>query len=118
MSMMKRIIAARPCDGPLYDDWTETDFYLKVCEEHGEVGKAFARLRAAERSEEDKAECMRRWWKLMEECTDNIVALTSFMNRCGCNEDTRQRLMSYVNNHNGRRDDGRRFRKTGDDQDD
>jgi len=49
MSMQKRCILPHPCNGPLYKDWTETDFFLKMLEEFDEVGKAYAKLRAAER---------------------------------------------------------------------
>ena len=51
----------------------------------------------------------------MEECVDLQVAATSFMERCGCTEAARQKLMDYVNNHNARRNDGKRFARGGDD---
>ena len=83
MSMQKRCILPHPCNGPLYKDWTETDFFLKMLEEFDEVGKAYAKLRAAEREGLPKGEGTKRWWKLMD----------------------------YVNHHNARRDHGLRFRK-------
>ena len=111
MSMQKRCILPHPCNGPLYQDCTETDFFLKLAEEFGEVGKAFESLRAAEREGLPKDEGTKRWWTLMEECVDLQVAATSFMERCGCTEAARQKLMDYFNNHNARRDHGLRFRK-------
>lgn len=115
MSMQKRCILPHPCNGLLYQDWTETDFFLKLAEEFGEVGKAFESLRAAEREGLPKDEGTKRWWTLMEECVDLQVAATSFMERCGCTEAARQKLMDYVNNHNARRNDGKRFARGGDD---
>lgn len=111
MSMQKRCILPHPCNGQLYKEWTETDFFLKMLEEFDEVGKAYAKLRAAEREGLPKQEGTMRWWKLMEECVDLQVAATSFMERCGCTEAARQKLMDYVNHHNARRDNGLRFRK-------
>ncbi len=115
MSMQKRCILPHPCNGPLYQNWTETDFFLKMAEEFGEVGKAFESLRAAERDGLPKDEWTRRWWTLMEECTDLKVATTSLMERCGCTKAARQILMNYVNNRNARRDDGKRFARGDDD---
>ena len=48
---------------------------------------------------------------LMRECTDLIVATTTFMDCTGYNESDRQRFMFEVNERNARRDDSRRFRK-------
>ena len=109
--MSMRCILPHPCNGPLYKDWTEIDFFLKMHEEFGEVGEAYAQLRAAEREGLSKEEGTRRWWKLMEECIDLQVATTGFMERCGCPEAARQKLMDYVNHHNAHRDQGLRFRK-------
>lgn len=111
MSGEEKIVLPHPCDGPLYEDWTEEDYFLKVAEEQGEAGRAFADLRAAEREGMLVNDRLQKWWDLMGECTDVIIAVTSFMERCGCKEDMRQRLMQYMNHHNGRRDDGKRFRK-------
>lgn len=44
-------------------------------------------------------------------CNGPLYAATSFMERCGCTEAARQKLMDYVNHHNARRDQGMRFRK-------
>lgn len=47
----------------------------------------------------------------MRECTDLIVATTTFMDCTGYNESDRQRLMLEVNASNAERDDGQRFEK-------
>ena len=48
---------------------------------------------------------------MMRECTDLIIATTTFMNLMGFNESDRQRLMCEVNERNAKRDGGRRFKK-------
>lgn len=48
---------------------------------------------------------------LMRECTDLIVATTTFMDQAGYRESDRQRFLYEVNESNARRDDGRRFKK-------
>lgn len=97
------VILPHPCDGPLYDDWTHEEHLAKVAEEYDEVLKAFAEFRGSGKLADR--------FKLFNECTDLQVAIVSMMDRLGCHEAGRQRLMCEVNERNAKRDGGRRFKK-------
>lgn len=113
----KATVLPHPCDGPLYDDWTPEEHMAKITEEYGEVLKAFAAWRKSEsrhRAQQTVSSEMavnESLNHLFNECTDLQNSTVSMMDRFGCHEAARQRLMKQVNESNARRDDGRRFRK-------
>lgn len=113
----KAQVLPHPCDGPLYDGCTPEEHMAKITEEYGEVLKAFAVWRKSEsrhrvqQTVSSKMAVNESLNHLFNECTDLRVATVSMMDRFGCHETARQRLMKQVNESNARRDDGRRFKK-------
>ena len=105
------VILPHPCDGPLYEGWSGNKQLAKVREELEEVLIAFDSVRDCTEKNLGMNVFRERCDHLMRECTDLIVATTTFMNRMGFNEFDRQRLMYEVNKSNAKRDDGRRFKK-------
>ncbi|SDO85808.1 hypothetical protein [Selenomonas ruminantium] len=93
----------KPCDGELYRNWTLDNYAKKVDEEHAEMFEAYVKWRATG-EEADRHEFLR-------ECTDSIVAITSFMNKAGADIHERQKVLCEVNNSNATRDNGKRFKK-------
>ena len=84
----------KPCNGPLYANWTIDDYRGKVEEEYWKISGD-----AAERKQ------------FLRECTDVIVAVTSLMEKAGANIHERQQILCTVNQSNAVRDGGRRFAK-------
>ena len=82
----------RPCDGPLYSKWTPMDYMHKVDEEGHELYMAFREWQRKPNRETRK--------KFLLECQDQITAVTSLMNACGCDEPERQNLTAEVNSNN------------------
>ena len=95
------VVLPHPCDGELYKDWTASDYFAKIAEEHLEVIDAYKEI---EKNGGDSQHFLR-------ECTDLIVATTGLMNYLGCDEKMRQEYMKEVNESNAKRDGGRRFKK-------
>ena len=96
-----------PCNGPLYKDWSTDDYFFKIAEEMGEAAKALLDWKR----ERKRSETAAKHDKLMLECTDIIVAVTSFMEACGCSEVGRQMYLHEVNESNAGRDGGMRIKK-------
>lgn len=105
------VILPHPCDGPLYADWRWSQQLGKVREEFEEVVGAFDSVRDCTEKHLGMNVFQERRDHLMRECTDLIVATTTFMDSMWCDEDERQKFLYEVNERNARRDDGRRFRK-------
>lgn len=93
------VVLPHPCDGELYKDWTASDYFAKIAEEHLEVIDAYKEI---EKNGGDSQHFLR-------ECTDLIVATTGLMNYLGCDEKMRQQYMKEINESNAKRDGGRRF---------
>ena len=129
---MEKVILPRPCNGPVYDDRKIGEWMLKVCEETGEAVTAlkltqkaameyghFVRgLKIDEMNEAKKAKAEAYYDDLLAEkrnlcleLTDVITAATSMLDAIGVDEAGRQMYQRIINDRNGRRDGGRRFRK-------
>lgn len=90
----------------------EIHAYLdKMREEFEEVVEAVKSVRDCTKKHLGVAVHRERCEHLMRECTDLIIATTTFMYRTGYNESDRQRLMFEVNESNAKRDDGQRFNR-------
>lgn len=105
------VILPHPCDGPLYDDWLWSQCLDKMREEFEEVLEAVESVRDCTKKHLGMAVLRERRDHLMRECTDLIVATTTFMDKAGYKESDRQRFLYEVNERNAKRDYGRRFRK-------
>lgn len=105
------VILPHPCDGPLYDDWHWPQYLDKMREEFEEVLEAVDSVRDCTKKHLGMNVLRERRDHLMRECTDLIVATTTFMDQAGYRESDRQRFLYEVNESNARRDDGRRFKK-------
>ena len=129
---MSEVILPRPCNGPVYDDWKIGEWMLKVCEECGEAVTALKLTQKAaieygnfvrglsldEMNEAKKAKAEAYYDDLLDakrnlclELTDIITAATSMLDVIGVDEAGRQMYQRIINDRNGRRDGGRRFRK-------
>ena len=95
------VVLPHPCDGELYKDWTASDYFAKIAEEHLEVIDAYKEI---EKNGGDSQHFLR-------ECTDLIIATTGLMNYLGCDEKMRQEYMKEINESNAKRDGGKRFKK-------
>lgn len=95
------VVLPHPCDGELYKDWTASDYFAKIAEEHLEVIDAYKEI---EKNGGDSQHFLR-------ECTDLIVATTGLMHYFGCDEKMRQQYMKEINESNAKRDGGKRFKK-------
>lgn len=98
--MMDKILP-QPCNGPLYDDCTLDDFFRKVCEEVDELEEEL--MKFTHGHDNRKYVCL--------EATDAITALTTLLDRIGCNEEMRQKYQRRVNDSNAKRDGGRRVKQ-------
>jgi len=98
---MVSFVFPRPCDGPLYADWTLEQRLDKVQEEVSEARDA---LITAEMKGKDSD--MRLLW---EELTDVIIAATSALEASGCGFPERQEILRQKNMSNAERDHGKRF---------
>ena len=98
------VVLPHPCDGELYKDWTPSDYFAKIAEEHLEVIDAYKAIKAGKCLAKEGLE------HLFKECTDLIVATTGLMHYLGCNEETRQKYMKEINESNAKRDGGKRFK--------
>ena len=129
---MEEVILPRACDGAVYADWKLDNWMLKVCEECGEAVMA---LKLAHKAAHDYAayvkklsidtmdesklareqECLDDFLKarrnLCLELTDVITAATSMLDAAGVDAADRQMYQRIINDRNGRRDGGRRFRR-------
>lgn len=103
------IVLPHPCDGPLYEKWTDDDYLMKVVEEVNEMVEAHGDLKRA-KSSDSIVDCKDH---LYQECTDVITAVTGFMDKLGCDEDHRQMYQKLINHSNSVRDGGRRFKQNG-----
>ena len=92
-----------PCDGELYKDWTLDDYMAKVTEEYSELVLAYKKYKTAK----DKTQALH---ELAEESTDLIIATTSFQEKAGLNEYTRQKYLKAKNASNRKRDKGKRIK--------
>lgn len=99
------VVLPHPCDGELYKDWTPSDYFAKIAEEHLEVIDAYKAIKAGKRPIKEELE------HFFKECTDLIVATTGLMHYLGCKEETRQKYMKEINESNAKRDGGKRFKK-------
>ncbi|MGN8831162.1 hypothetical protein ACTQV0_08165 [Selenomonas montiformis] len=95
-------ILPHPCDGPLYEDWDEGDYVMKVVEEVGEMAEAY---RLYNLSRDDPA-----YDNLGRELVDVITACISTLEALDFNAADRERMYQEVNDSNAKRDDGRRFK--------
>lgn len=100
------VVLPHPCDGELYKDWTSSDYFAKIAEEHLEVIDAY---KAIEKS--GKCPTKEEQEHFFKECTDLIVATTGLMHYFGCDEKMRQQYMKEINESNAKRDGGKRFKK-------
>lgn len=93
------VVLPRPCDGPLYKDWTPDIYLNKLEEETEEVFDAVMdwKSKGAELDE------------VAKELTDVIIISTSFLNALGYDLAARQELMREKNASNAKRNGGRRF---------
>ncbi|WP_301892960.1 hypothetical protein [Mitsuokella multacida] len=73
------VILPHPCDGPLYDDWHWSQQLAKVREEFEEVVSAFDSVQDCTEKHLGMAVFRERRDHLMRECTDLIVATTTFI---------------------------------------
>ena len=101
-------VLPHPCDGELYKDCGTFDYLCKIAEEYNEVMQASLQYNNALARGLKSAVIEKR--RLMLECTDLIVAVTSYMDKLGCVEKARQQYMKQVNWSNSQRDGGRRFK--------
>lgn len=99
------VVLPHPCDGELYKDWTPSDYFAKIAEEHLEVIDAYKAIKAGKRPIKGELE------HFFKECTDLIVATTGLMHYLGCDEAMRQKYMKEINESNAKRDGGKRFVK-------
>lgn len=130
--MKDETVLPRPCNGPAYDGWKIGEWMLKVCEECGEAVTALKLTQKAaieygnfvrglsldEMNEAKKAKAEAYYDDLLDakrnlclELTDIITAATSMLDVIGVDEAGRQMYQRIINDRNGRRDGGRRFRK-------
>lgn len=100
------VVLPHPCDGELYKDWTASDYFAKIAEEHLEVIDAYKTI---EKSNKQPTKEERDHF--FKECTDLIVATTGLMHYLGCDEEMRQKYMKEINESNAKRDGGKRFKK-------
>lgn len=98
---MLPIVFPRPCDGPLYADWTIEQRLDKVQEE---VWEAHNLLLTAQMK--GNAPDLHLLW---EELTDVIIAATSALEASGCEFQKRQEILRQKNASNAERDHGKRF---------
>lgn len=98
------VVLPHPCDGELYKDWTPSDYFAKIAEEHLEVIDAYKTI---EKSNKQPTKEERDHF--FKECTDLIVATTGLMHYLGCDEKMRQEYMKEINESNAKRDGGKRF---------
>ena len=98
--MMDKILP-QPCNGPLYDGATPDAFLDKVYEEVDELEDEV--LKFVHGHDNFNEVCL--------EATDAITALTTLLDRIGCNEEMRQKYQREVNESNARRDGGQRVRR-------
>ena len=111
MRLFQGVILPHPCDGPFYHDWSTKDWMLKVCEECGEAVEAHKLLERAIREKAPQEEVAQASAHLYQELTDVITAATSALDFMGCDFEMRQIIQKQINESNGKRDGGRRFRK-------
>ena len=96
LNMMKQIendktavVLPRPCNGPLYADWTFPDYIKKMREELAEIEQAYNDIATAPSG-------TTTWYNAMLvnslflECTDMITVVTSAMDAAQCDEHMRQ----------------------------
>lgn len=105
----RAVVLPHPCDGPLYAEWTDDDYLMKVMEEVNEVVEAHNDLKHA-KSSDDITNCKDH---LFQECTDVITAVTGFMHKLGCDEEHRQMYQKLINHSNSVRDNGKSFKQNG-----
>lgn len=98
------VVLPHPCDGELYKNWTSSDYFAKIAEEHLEVIDAYKTI---EKSNKQPTKEERDHF--FKECTDLIVATTGLMHYLGCDEEMRQKYMKEINESNAKRDGGKRF---------
>ena len=100
---MTEKVLPQPCNGPLYNDCSLTDFLNKIYEEVNETESALRIVKDHNTSENRE--------RVFLEATDVITATTSLLERLGCNEQMRQEYQRRVNESNAVRDGGMRIRK-------
>lgn len=98
--MMDKILP-QPCNGPLYDGLPPDAFLDKVQEEVDELDDELAKFTHGHNNFNEV--CL--------EVTDAITALTTLLDRIGCNEHMRQEYQRRVNDSNAKRDGGRRVKQ-------
>lgn len=103
-------VLPHPCDGELYARWTDADFLVKACEENQEVLDAWVAYRRCIADRASYREVHDAKDHLLRECTDAIVAITSFMEKLGCGRGARGEYMRAINWSNSQRDGGKRFK--------
>lgn len=129
---MEEVILPKACNGEAYADWTLNNWMLKVCEECGEAVMAlklahkaaheyaaYVKTLPLDTMDESKIareqECLDDFLKarrnLCLELTDVITAATSMLDAAGADAADRQMYQRIINDRNGRRDGGRRFRR-------
>lgn len=122
----------KACNGEAYADWTLNNWMLKVCEECGEAVMAlklahkaaheyaaYVKMLSLDTMDETKLareqNCLDEFLEarrnLCLELTDVITAATSMLDAAGVDAADRQMYQRIINDRNGRRDGGRRFRR-------
>lgn len=129
---MEEVILPKACNGEAYADWTLNNWMLKVCEECGEAVMAlklahkaaheyaaYVKTLSLDTANETKLareqNCLDEFLEarrnLCLELTDVITAATSMLDAAGVDAADRQMYQRIINDRNGRRDGGRRFRR-------
>lgn len=129
---MEEVILPKACNGEAYADWTLNNWMLKVCEECGEAVMALklahkaayeyaAHVKTLSLDTMDESKIAREQERLDDflkarrnlylELTDVITAATSMLDAAGVDAADRQMYQRIINDRNGRRDGGRRFRR-------
>lgn len=98
----KESILPRPCNGPLYDKCSTSDYVIKIVEEVGEMADAYRRYKIASDN------CT--YADLGRELVDIITACISTLETLGFKAADREKMYQKVNESNAKRDGGRRFK--------
>lgn len=110
-------VLPHPCNGEMYKDCGPFDFLCKIAEEYNEVVQASLEYKKEYKAKYYPADDESSFCRIKDaethlamECTDLIVAVTSYMEKLGFDEKARQQYMRQVNWSNSQRDGGKRFK--------
>lgn len=110
-------VLPHPCNGEMYKDCGPFGFLCKIAEEYNEVVQASLEYKKEYKAKYYPADDESSFCRIKDaethlamECTDLIVAVTSYMEKLGFDEKARQQYMRQVNWSNSQRDGGKRFK--------